>query len=126
MSTVGERIKSRRLELKMTQEELANKLGYKSKTSINKIELGVQDPPQKKIAEFARALETDPAVLMGWQEHIEEFLEREKNDVQEYEKAKWFVATDETIKKIVMAYSRADEITQKHVRLLLGIENANV
>lgn len=108
--TVGERIKSRRLELKMTQEGLANKLGYKSKTSINKIELGVQYPPQKKIAEFARALETDPAVLMGWQEHIEEFLEREKNDIQ----------------KIVMAYSRADEITQKHVRLLLGIENANV
>ena len=118
--TIGERIKSRRLELKMTQEELANRLGYKSKTSINKIELGVQDPPQKKIAEFARALETDPAVLMGWQ-HIEEFLERERNDVDGYEKAKWIVGTNETIKDIVIAYNDADSITQQMVRRILGI-----
>lgn len=120
--TVGERVKSRRTELGMTQEELARKLGYKSKASINKIELGVQDLPQKKIAAFAKALETEPAVLMGWQEHLEEFLEREKNDVQEYEKAKWFVGTNETIKNIVMSYSRADELTKKHVRMLLEID----
>ena len=36
--TIGERIKLRREELQMTQEELAQKLGYKSRSSINKIE----------------------------------------------------------------------------------------
>lgn len=64
--TIGDRIKSRRIQLGMTQEELALKLGYKSKSSINKIEIGVQDLPQKKIVAFAKALETTPAELMGW------------------------------------------------------------
>lgn len=64
--TIGDRIKSRRIQLGMTQEELALKLGYKSKSSINKIEIGVQDLPQKKIEAFAKALETTPAELMGW------------------------------------------------------------
>lgn len=35
---IGNLIKQRRLELGMTQEELAHKLGYKSKSSINKEE----------------------------------------------------------------------------------------
>ena len=37
--TVGERIAARRKDLNMTQEELARKLGYKSRSSVNKIEL---------------------------------------------------------------------------------------
>lgn len=37
--TIGERIKKRRLELGMTQDELAKKLGYKSRSSVNKLEL---------------------------------------------------------------------------------------
>lgn len=37
MPDIGKRIKKRREELKMTQEELAVKLNYKSKTTIAKI-----------------------------------------------------------------------------------------
>ena len=37
--TIGQRVKIRREELGMSQEELAKKIGYKSKSSINKIEL---------------------------------------------------------------------------------------
>ena len=66
MANIGENIFRRRKELKMTQEELAAKLGYKSKSSINKIEMGINDLPQKKIVQFAAALDTTPAVLMGW------------------------------------------------------------
>ena len=46
--TIGERIKARREALEMSQEELAHKIGYKSKTSINKIELGIQELRQSK------------------------------------------------------------------------------
>jgi len=60
------RIKEKRQELGMSQEELAEKVGYKSKSSINKIELGINDIPQSKIMEFAKALKTTPAYLMGW------------------------------------------------------------
>ena len=38
---LGNFIKQRRIELGMTQEDLAHKLGYKSKSSINKIEMGI-------------------------------------------------------------------------------------
>lgn len=57
----------KREELGMSQEELAKKLNYKSRSSINKIELGVNDLPQSKIAEFAIALDTTVAELMGWE-----------------------------------------------------------
>lgn len=50
----------------MTQEELAQRVGYKTKSAINKIEMGLRDLPQKKIAAFAKALGTTPAHLMGW------------------------------------------------------------
>ena len=52
----------------MTQEELAIRVGYKSKSAINKIEQGVNDVQQSKIKQFADALNTSPSVLMGWVE----------------------------------------------------------
>lgn len=66
MSQIGENIRKRRIELKMTQEELAIRVGYSSKTTINKIEQGVNDVQQSKIEQFAKALNTSPSVLMGW------------------------------------------------------------
>ena len=60
------RIKNRREELGYSQEELASKLGYKNRSSIHKIETGVNDIPQSKIKAFADALNTTPAFLMGW------------------------------------------------------------
>ena len=60
------RIRQRREELDMSQDELAKKLGYKSRSSINKIEKGENDIPQSKIVAFAEALNTSPEYLMGW------------------------------------------------------------
>ena len=60
------RIKSRREELGMTQDDLARRLGYKSRSSIQKIEKGENDIPQSKVKAFAEALDTTPEYLMGW------------------------------------------------------------
>lgn len=68
MTRIGKNIMDRRKEIGMTQEELAQKMGYKSKSSINKIELGKSDIPQSKIKLFAEALDTTPGNLMGWEE----------------------------------------------------------
>lgn len=69
--TIGERIKQRRVELGITQLELAERIGYKSKTSINKIELGVQNLKQSKIKAIADALNTTPSFIMGWRDDPE-------------------------------------------------------
>lgn len=66
-----QRIKLRRTELNMSQEELAFKLGYKSRSSINKIEMGDNDIPQSKILAFANALDTTPSYLLGIDENKE-------------------------------------------------------
>lgn len=68
MSTIGDNILQQRKKLGMTQEELAKRLGYKSKSTINKIEMGINDVPQSKIVKFAEVLCTTPAHLMGWKE----------------------------------------------------------
>ena len=65
MPTIYEKLKQRRIELGLTVEELANKMGYKDKSSISKIENGKADIPTSKVIAFARALETTTAYLLG-------------------------------------------------------------
>lgn len=63
--TLGANIRAARERLNMTQEELAKKLGYKSRSSINKIESGENDIPQSKVIEFAKALGVTVMDLLG-------------------------------------------------------------
>ncbi len=65
MSVLSVRIRQRREELGLSQEELASRMGYRSKSSITKIEKGVNDIPQNKLEDFAAALETSTAWLLG-------------------------------------------------------------
>ena len=60
-----ETIRARRIALQMTQRDLAARLGYKSTSTIAKIEAGVNDIPQSKIIAFANALATTPGALLG-------------------------------------------------------------
>lgn len=69
MSTIGNRIRIRRQQLNLSQYELAKRLGYKSRSSINKIELDERNLTQSKIKAIADALETTPAYIMGWEEN---------------------------------------------------------
>lgn len=70
---IGDRIRKRREFLGMTQDELSQKVGYKSRSSINKIEMNENDIPQSKIVEIAKALDIKPSVLMfGSDEELEQ------------------------------------------------------
>ena len=69
--TLGEKVKLKREELNLSQEELAEKMNYKSKTSIHKIEVGITDLPLSKVKELAAVLNTTPAYLMGWEDKKE-------------------------------------------------------
>jgi len=66
MADIGKRIKEKREQQGITQEELASRLGYKNKSTIAKIETGANDIVQSKVVEFAKALNTTVAFLMGW------------------------------------------------------------
>ncbi len=68
MSHPNDRIKSRRQALGLSQSELAARLGYTDRSTIAKIERGVNDINQSKLEAFAAALETTGAYLMGWTE----------------------------------------------------------
>lgn len=63
---IGQKVKKLRKSLGLTQKELAEKCGYKSLTTINKIELGINSIPLDTIEKLATALQTTPSYLMGW------------------------------------------------------------
>ena len=65
MSELSTRLHLRRKELGLSQEELALRMGYRSKSSITKLEKGINDLPRAKLEELAAALSTTPAWLMG-------------------------------------------------------------
>ena len=72
--TLGEKVKLKREELNLSQEELAEKMNYKSKTSIHKIEVGITDLPLSKVKELAAVLNTTPAYLMGWEDNKDKMI----------------------------------------------------
>lgn len=81
MLALYKNIKARRLELKMSQDRLAELTGYKDRSSIAKIEKGEVDLAESKIREFAKALKITPQELMGWDDpdtdiSIDETFER--------------------------------------------------
>lgn len=63
-----ENIKSKRLELGLTLEEVANKIGVK-KPTLQRYESGViSNIPSDKIEALAEVFDISPAYLMGWEE----------------------------------------------------------
>lgn len=63
--SIYENIKKRRNELKMSQDELARRLGYADHSAIAHIEKGRIDLPQSKVIAIAEALQTTPGELLG-------------------------------------------------------------
>lgn len=72
---VAERIRQRRIELGMTQGELAKKCGYKGRSAINKLEVDARNVQIERLVQIADALEVSPDYLIGWED---EMTEREK------------------------------------------------
>lgn len=63
--SLGMNIKKKRLERNMSQQELANALGYRTRSTIAKIESGENDVSQKKLIKFAAALGTTVDALLS-------------------------------------------------------------
>ena len=63
--SVGANIKKRRYELRMSQQDLADAMGYSTRSTIAKIESGENDVSQKKLQKFAIALDTTVEALIS-------------------------------------------------------------
>lgn len=103
---IGEKIKLRRKELRWSQRDLAERMGYNHST-ITRIETGKIDIPQSRIVQFADVLNTDIAYLMDWGE--------EEKPIQEDE-------LSENIKKLVdLAKSVPDDKVDLVLKVMKSI-----
>lgn len=101
--TVGERIKARREELGWTQQELAERLGKKSKTSVCRIEKNMEDLTNTRLLAYAKALGIPVADL-----------------VRDAEEQMVFNLTDEE-KDLITKFRRIDSVSKKNVVGLVEI-----
>lgn len=67
--SINERIKNRRIALDMSQDELANKIGYAGRDSVSRIESGKHSVPQSKLVAIANALNCSVNYLLGIDEN---------------------------------------------------------
>jgi transcriptional regulator with XRE-family HTH domain len=75
--SIGLRIRALRQAKRLTQEELAYRAGYTSRSSINKIEKGIVDLQRSKIIELANALGVSPSYILFGNEEDDK-IEEEK------------------------------------------------
>ena len=115
MPEIGKRIRTRREELGITQEELALKLGYKSKTTIAKIENGTNDIVQSKVIEFARVLDTTPAYLMGWIQYDDSCSGAEASDEKVIKLAQNILKFHGESNRLIKNYEQLSDINKKKV-----------
>lgn len=79
---IADNIKNRRTELGISQQELAEKLGYKTRSTITRIETGENNVPEGKLAKFAEALQTSVEYLKTGKDDHPVFVANAKNDRQ--------------------------------------------
>lgn len=108
---LADRVKIRREELGLSQEQLALRMGYSSRTSINKIENG-RPCSQKIIARLAEALNVSIPYLMGWED------EEEKPTINDG-------LTDNQRKLIEFAKSVPDDKAEMILRVIRSIVEAD-
>jgi len=82
---IFELIKQLRIERGLSQDELANMVGYKDRSSIAKVEAGKVDLSQSKIAAFAKALGVTPAYLHGIE--LQSQIDYIRNNIQQLQAA---------------------------------------
>lgn len=107
---IGKRIRTARLSLGWSQENLAAKMGLKSKSTICKVERGDDNLTSAAVEKYAKALNVSPAFLMGWDDNkpLEENIKGIPDTEQEWQ-----------AKRLYYLYQNASPEIQSAVELLL-------
>lgn len=103
MKTTGQLIKARREYLGMSQDELAKKVGYKTRSAVNKIEtMTGREVKPSMLKKFAQALECSMPYLMGWEEEEPETIAD--------------IMADSEVMNIAMMYARLNHTNRDFIR----------
>lgn len=118
----GDRIKQRRLELGLSADDLGAKIG-KSRATIYRYENGdIENMPTPVLEPLAKALDTTPADLMGWEgQSIKSNIEdrnipwtvSDKPDNNQKELNEIYVQLSSNNRKRVLTYSKSLLSTQQ-------------
>lgn len=118
--TVGQRIKSRRKELGLSQSELGKKLGGISKAAISATELDKRDITTERIRKYAEALDCTPAYLMGWEVEEAPLHENLLNSYYQKFTRKYISEKEE---KLLESYRAASDEVKDIIDKILGTKN---
>jgi transcriptional regulator with XRE-family HTH domain len=101
-----------------SQEQLARMMGYKSKSTINKIEKNVNDVNQTTLDKFARVFKCDTTDLL-----VESFATPEEFELAWHRSGggRHPLQLSDTEHEMILAYRCADNGTQSSVLKLLDI-----
>ena len=67
MKTVGDRIREKRIELGLSQEEVAKRMGLSGRSSVTRLEKS-EDITLKNVKRIADALGCSYSYIMGWED----------------------------------------------------------
>lgn len=116
--TLALRIRESRKKQKLSQEQLAERIGYSGKSMISKIESGVVDLPQSRIYQIAYALNVSPYYLIGMTDDPTYTYEVPyDNSAKRY---------NDAMKKLYEAYSKSSFKIQLSVCMLLDLEHEDI
>lgn len=77
---IYDRIRMRRIELGMSQDDLAKKLGYKTRSAIAKIEAGENDVSSAKLCAIAKVLNVSSEYLLNGSTSNQEAVAAKENE----------------------------------------------
>lgn len=122
MITISQRIKQRREFLKLTPEQVARKIGVNRATVYRYENNSIEKMPITVLEPIAKALETTPAYLMGWQENPDDEL---TYDNSKPEILALYESLPKKLQEKALAYVRAMADTYNEIKYSLN-ENGGI
>ena len=125
-------IKKRRKDLNMSQQELAELVGYSGKSMISQVEKGLIDISRSTITKFAIALHCSESYLMGWTDNPDPYATDNEKEMSDADKKALMAAynfTKENYEKVKLAmdfyakYVKAPPHIQAAIETLLKSES---
>lgn len=121
---IGQNIKQMREFKGWSQEQLARMMGYKSKSTINKIEKNINDVNQTTLDKFAKVFKCEITDLLSNDPIIQSLLRHESVLSEEYIKQQVYNSLNLTEAEygLIIAFRKADTVTQDNIFKLLDIK----